>query len=87
MKLTKEESRIEEAHLILQKLEDQIVGYMTIQSTNPEVINNRLESLRQEVLKAIHQLNEEYDLPTQAPCEHHTKWYSTCYDCNPSNVD
>lgn len=38
-------------------------------------------------------VSRQYDLLDQMPmkeehhCEHHSKYHSTCYDCNPSNVD
>ena len=66
MKLTKDAIRIEQAHYLLQRLEDQIVGDMkpatgkTLEQSNA-IYANRLEALHKEVWKVIECLNEAYD--------------------------
>lgn len=60
MKLTSDPKRIEQAHYILQKLEDQIVGDMV--PTTPEAFIARLQRAHKEVWQAIYQLNEAYDV-------------------------
>jgi hypothetical protein len=68
MKITTDSKRIEEAHYILQRLEDEVVGYMPpdINVCGDEerinkVYKNRLNSVHREVLRAIRMLNEAYD--------------------------
>ena len=66
MRLTSDPKRIENAHHILQRLEDEVVGSMnpTSKQTVDEaelVYNKRLESIWTEVWKAIRCLNEAYD--------------------------
>lgn len=66
MKLTADPKRIEEAHYILQRLEDEVVGSMapaskqTVEDTE-RAYNKRLESIYTAVWRAIRCLNEAYD--------------------------
>lgn len=62
MKLTADPKRIEKAHDILQRLEDEVVGAMMITpETTTKHMANRLKSIFDEVWKAIYCLNEAYD--------------------------
>ena len=64
MKLTTDIKRIDEAHYTLVRLEDEIVGAMFRgDSAIEKIINNRLEGIRKEILKAIKCLNEALDRP------------------------
>jgi hypothetical protein len=64
MKLTTDIKRINDAHYTLIRLEDEIVGAMFRGDSSMEkIINNRLESIRTEVWKAIKCLNEALDRP------------------------
>lgn len=66
MKITNNPQRIEKAHYLLQRLEDQIVGSMspirdkTLEEANKMYIR-RLELIYDEVWKSIKCLNEAYD--------------------------
>lgn len=65
MKLTSDPKRIEKAHDILQRLEDEIVGSMApVDNKTPDEVNKiyykRLDTLYDKVWKAIKCLNEAY---------------------------
>jgi GTP1/Obg family GTP-binding protein len=66
MKLTADPKRIDEAHYILQRLEDEIVGamqptYKVVKADIERIYKNRLDSIYKEVWRAIRCLNEAYD--------------------------
>ncbi len=66
MKLTSDPKRIEKAHDILQRLEDEIVGSMApVDSKTSDEVNKiyckRLDILHDKVWKAIKCLNEAYE--------------------------
>jgi len=66
MKLTADPKRIDEAHYILQRLEDEVVGDMVpVLSQDMDRINqvfkSRLEAIHTQVWRAIRCLNEGYD--------------------------
>lgn len=62
MKLTADPKRIEQAHDLLQRLEDEVVGSMSITpETTLQHMKHRMNTIHNKIWDVIRCLNEAYD--------------------------